>query len=74
MTSNLGSEIIQEQSDYQKMKSMLNDMLFKYFKPEFLNRIDEIIVFRPLTPENIQKIAGLQIEHCGNCWPPRRSR
>jgi ATP-dependent Clp protease ATP-binding subunit ClpB len=63
MTSNLGSEIIQEQRDYQKMKSMLNEMLFKYFKPEFLNRIDEIITFRPLTPENIQKIAELQIEH-----------
>ena len=63
MTSNLGSEIIQEQSDYQKMKSMLNDMLFKYFKPEFLNRIDEIITFKSLTPENIQKIAALQIEH-----------
>ncbi len=63
MTSNLGSEIIQEQSDYQKMKSMLHEMLFKYFKPEFLNRIDEIITFRPLTPENIQKIASLQIEH-----------
>jgi ATP-dependent Clp protease ATP-binding subunit ClpB len=63
MTSNLGSEIIQEQGDYQKMKSMLNDMLFKYFKPEFLNRIDEIIFFRPLTPENIQEIAKLQVEH-----------
>jgi ATP-dependent Clp protease ATP-binding subunit ClpB len=63
MTSNLGSEIIQEQGDYQKMKSMLNDMLFKYFKPEFLNRIDEIIFFRPLTPENIKEIAKLQVEH-----------
>jgi ATP-dependent Clp protease ATP-binding subunit ClpB len=63
MTSNLGSEIIQEQRDYQEIKSKLNELLFKYFKPEFLNRIDEIIVFRPLTPENIQKIAELQIEH-----------
>ncbi|MCU0235486.1 MAG: ATP-dependent chaperone ClpB [Acidobacteria bacterium] len=63
MTSNLGSEIIQEQTDYHKMKNMLNDMLFKYFKPEFLNRIDETITFKSLTPENIQKIAGLQIGH-----------
>jgi len=63
MTSNLGSEIIQEQSDYQKMKSLLNETLFNYFKPEFLNRIDEIIFFRPLTPDNIRKIAELQIEH-----------
>jgi len=37
-------------------------LLYKYFKPEFLNRIDEIITFKPLTPENIVKIAGLQIE------------
>jgi len=63
MTSNLGSEIIQEQSDYQEMKSKLNELLFKYFKPEFLNRIDEIITFKPLTPESIQEIAKLQIEH-----------
>jgi ATP-dependent Clp protease ATP-binding subunit ClpB len=63
MTSNLGSDIIQEQRDYQQIKSQLHEMLFKYFKPEFLNRIDEIITFRPLTPENIREIAGLQIEH-----------
>jgi ATP-dependent Clp protease ATP-binding subunit ClpB len=71
MTSNLGSEIIQEQGDYQKMKSMLNDMLFKYFKPEFLNRIDETITFRPLTPESIEKIAELQVG--SELWPRRRS-
>jgi len=63
MTSNLGSEIIQEDRDYAQIKSKLNELLFKHFKPEFLNRIDETIFFRPLTPENIQKIAGLQIEH-----------
>ncbi len=63
MTSNLGSEIIQEERDYQQIKSKLHELLFKYFKPEFLNRIDEIITFRPLTPENIQKIAELQVWH-----------
>ena len=62
MTSNLGSEIIREQSDYQEIKSKVHELLYKYFKPEFLNRIDEIITFKPLTPENIVKIAGLQIE------------
>jgi ATP-dependent Clp protease ATP-binding subunit ClpB len=61
MTSNLGSEIIQEQSDYEEIKAKVNELLYKYFKPEFLNRIDEIITFKPLTPENIVKIAGLQI-------------
>jgi len=63
MTSNLGSEIIQEQRDYQEIKSKLHELLYKYFKPEFLNRIDEIITFRPLTPENIRRIAELQIEN-----------
>jgi ATP-dependent Clp protease ATP-binding subunit ClpB len=61
MTSNLGSEIIQEQSDYQEIKTKVHELLYKYFKPEFLNRIDEIITFKPLTPENIVKIASLQI-------------
>jgi ATP-dependent Clp protease ATP-binding subunit ClpB len=63
MTSNLGSEIIQEQRNDQEIKSKLNELLFKFFKPEFLNRIDEIITFRQLTPENIQRIAALQIAH-----------
>ena len=62
MTSNLGSEIIQEESDYLQIKTKVHELLYKYFKPEFLNRIDEIITFKPLTPENIIKIAGLQIE------------
>jgi ATP-dependent Clp protease ATP-binding subunit ClpB len=62
MTSNLGSEIIQEESDYQEIKTKVHELLYKYFKPEFLNRIDEIITFKPLTPENIMKIAALQIE------------
>ncbi|MBN2344821.1 MAG: ATP-dependent chaperone ClpB [Candidatus Aminicenantes bacterium] len=61
MTSNLGSEIIQEQRDYERIKKQLDELLFRHFKPEFLNRIDEIITFRPLTPEDIRKIAGLQI-------------
>lgn len=62
MTSNLGSEIIQEQNDYQGIKTKVHELLYKYFKPEFLNRIDEIITFKPLTPENIVQIASLQIE------------
>ena len=62
MTSNLGSEIIQEESDYEVIKAKVHELLYTYFKPEFLNRIDEVITFRPLTPENIMKIAGLQVE------------
>ena len=63
MTSNLGSEIIQDERDYAAIKGRLHELLFRHFRPEFLNRIDEIITFRPLTPENIRKIAELQIGH-----------
>lgn len=62
MTSNLGSEIIREQTDYPEIKTKVHELLYKYFKPEFLNRIDEIITFKPLTPKNIVKIASRQIE------------
>ncbi len=61
MTSNLGSDIIQEERDYAAIKRRLHDLLFRHFKPEFLNRIDEIITFRPLAPENIRRIAELQL-------------
>ncbi len=61
MTSNLGSEIIQDKSSYEEIKKDLNDLLFKYFKPEFLNRIDDIITFKPLSPEIIKEIAHIQI-------------
>ena len=61
MTSNLGSQIIQEKSDYDEIKKEIEVMLYKYFKPEFLNRIDEIITFRPLNPELIREIARLEI-------------
>jgi len=61
MTSNLGSEIIQEKSEYDEIKKEIDELLFKYFKPEFLNRIDEIITFRSLDMEMIRKIAELEI-------------
>jgi ATP-dependent Clp protease ATP-binding subunit ClpB len=72
MTSNLGSEIIQEQRDYERMKAQLHELLFQYFKPEFLNRIDEIITFRPLTAENIRRIAALQIGHLQELLRPQK--
>lgn len=62
MTSNLGSEIIQEKTDYEKIKKEIDDLLFKYFRPEFLNRIDEIVTFRPLLPETIKEITVLEIK------------
>lgn len=64
MTSNLGSDLIQEHHQmmaYQEMKAMLMDVLTRSFRPEFLNRIDETVVFHPLGLEHIQSIAKIQL-------------
>lgn len=64
MTSNLGSDLIQEHHQmmaYQEMKAMLMDVLARSFRPEFLNRIDETVVFHPLGIEHIQSIAKIQL-------------
>ena len=68
MTSNLGSEYIinyyeNKGSSYDEMKNMVMDILKKSFRPEFLNRIDEIVVFHSLTKENIVDIAKLQLKY-----------
>ncbi len=65
MTSNLGSEIIQKLSgeeNYEKMKSGVMEMVSGYFRPEFVNRIDEILVFHSLDKEQVRAIAALQLE------------
>ena len=65
MTSNLGSDLIQEQhgsSTYDEMKLMVLDVLSHSFRPEFLNRIDETVVFHPLSREHIESIARIQLD------------
>ncbi|GAB4301405.1 MAG: ATP-dependent chaperone ClpB [Desulfuromonadia bacterium] len=64
MTSNLGSQWIQQlgTSDYPRMKSMVTETLRDHFKPEFLNRIDEIVIYHPLGMEQIKKIVDLQLD------------
>ena len=64
MTSNLGSDLIQEQHgsvEYAEMKAMLMEVLSRSFRPEFLNRIDETVVFHPLGREHIKSIATIQL-------------
>ncbi len=61
MTSNLGSSIIQSTDDISKIKNEINDLVKSTFRPEFLNRIDEIITFNRLTKENILKILDIQL-------------
>ena len=65
MTSNLGSDLIQDLSsedDYEKMKQAVMTVVGEYFRPEFINRIDESVVFHPLAKEQIRGIADIQIE------------
>ncbi|ADN02280.1 ATP-dependent chaperone ClpB [Spirochaeta thermophila] len=62
MTSNIGSDLILEADDLEKVKPQVNSLLRASFKPEFLNRIDEMIVFHRLTQEHIYKILDLEIE------------
>ena len=66
MTSNLGSHQIQELSaagDYEGMKQAVMDIVGQHFRPEFINRVDETVVFHPLGREQIRSIASIQIEH-----------
>ncbi|WP_104040613.1 ATP-dependent chaperone ClpB [Vibrio hyugaensis] len=65
MTSNLGSARIQENFatlDYQGIKNEVMDVVSKHFRPEFLNRVDESVVFHPLGQEHIKSIASIQLE------------
>ena len=65
MTSNIGSDIIQElagDSQYEQMKMQVMNILGQHFKPEFINRVDESVVFHPLVAEQIKQIARIQID------------
>lgn len=81
MTSNLGTDLLNKQAtigfsgdgsyktgeiDYQKMSERVEDMVSKHFKPEFLNRVDEIVIFKPLSRDSILKIAKLEIDKLKN--------
>jgi ATP-dependent Clp protease ATP-binding subunit ClpB len=64
MTSNLGSHLIQEmagEENYPAMKSAVMEIVGRHFRPEFINRIDEVVVFHPLGRKQIHAVANLQI-------------
>jgi ATP-dependent Clp protease ATP-binding subunit ClpB len=67
MTSNLGSDIIQrmggEETEYDAMRSAVMEVVGSHFRPELINRIDEVVVFHALGQAQIQSIAGIQLEH-----------
>ena len=65
MTSNLGSDVIQEmagEENYSAMKSAVMGIVGRHFRPEFINRIDETVVFHPLAADQIRGIAGIQLQ------------
>ncbi len=66
MTSNLGSQLIQElagEENYATMRESVMDVVQQNFRPEFINRIDEVVVFHPLARDQIRAIARLQTEY-----------
>jgi ATP-dependent Clp protease ATP-binding subunit ClpC len=81
MTSNIGSKVIEkgggglgfefgggdvEETQYNRIRSLVNEELKQYFRPEFLNRLDEIIVFRQLSREEVKQIAEIMLREIFN--------
>jgi ATP-dependent Clp protease ATP-binding subunit ClpC len=73
MTSNIGADLIKNQSgfgfgkktpeaNYESMKELLNKEVEKHFRPEFINRLDDTIVFKSLTRENLRQIVDYELE------------
>ncbi|MDH3977838.1 MAG: ATP-dependent chaperone ClpB [Gammaproteobacteria bacterium] len=66
MTSNLGSQRIQEMAgdeNYDEIKEAVMEVVGEHFRPEFLNRIDDLVVFHPLTQSQIAEIVGIQLQY-----------
>jgi ATP-dependent Clp protease ATP-binding subunit ClpB len=66
MTSNLGSQRIQElagEANYARMKAEVMEIVGQHFRPEFINRVDDVVVFHPLEAEHIRKIVDIQLEY-----------
>jgi ATP-dependent Clp protease ATP-binding subunit ClpB len=65
MTSNLGSEVIQRMAGeerYEEMKQAVMEIVGQHFRPEFINRVDDAVVFHPLQRKQIRRIAQLQVD------------
>jgi ATP-dependent Clp protease ATP-binding subunit ClpB len=66
MTSNLGSQLIQElagEENYETMKSAVMEIVSTHFRPEFINRVDDVVVFHPLSREHIRSIVDIQLAY-----------
>lgn len=68
MTSNLGSDLIMESAGaehYEQLKQQINGVIGDYFRPEFLNRIDETVIFHSLEKDHVKQIARIQLKQLG---------
>jgi ATP-dependent Clp protease ATP-binding subunit ClpB len=76
MTSNLGSTYIMNlgEGDEEEMRRRVMDALRSHFRPEFLNRIDETIIFRPLSEEQLQDIVDIQLDQLNQRLAERQMR
>ncbi|MFH1282537.1 MAG: ATP-dependent chaperone ClpB [bacterium] len=63
MTSNIGSSLIRQMQNYDEIKKQIEEALLAHFKPEFLNRIDEIVVFKKLAGEELRRIVEIQLDN-----------
>ena len=86
MTSNIGSKVIEKggsglgfefasdkgEAQYNRIKELVNQELKNYFRPEFINRLDEIIVFRQLTKPEVRQIAGILLKEVANTLKEQR--
>jgi len=66
MTSNIGTDLIQEIKDPEEIEHKMMDSLRVHFKPEFLNRIDDMIVFHSLSKEHLERIVDIQLSYLKN--------
>ena len=62
MTSNIGAKLIQESNDYDSLKEQVFQAMGNFFRPEFLNRVDEMIIFHKLSRENVKEIIEIQLK------------
>ena len=62
MTSNIGAKLIQDSNDYSNLKEQVFQAMGSFFRPEFLNRVDEMIIFHKLSRDNVKEIIEIQLK------------
>ena len=62
MTSNIGAKLIQDSNDYDNLKEQVFQAMGSFFRPEFLNRVDEMIIFHKLSRDNVKEIIEIQLK------------